>query len=331
MAVTLKDVAKKAGVGVSTVSYVLNRTGLDKVGQQTQKKILQVAKDLNYRPSTVARGLRTGHSFLIGVLISEITSSFVPELLQGIEEILLESHYGMLLSTYHTSMDMCSKIDFMLQKNIDAAIVLTDARKEYNQHYHKLQKSIPLVGIGEHELDINIPRVYTDGIQIGEIATEYLVNSGHTRIGCIGISSKRFEGIANTLEKYGIKLDEDLQAFKCNKFEYAANAVEYYLEKGKMPTAVICYSDEIAAGFIAAANKHGIKIPEDVSIIGVDDTTIAKMLTPALTTVSQPKIEQGEYAAKLAIDLIKQSPLKQQRIVLSPFIIERESCISLKQ
>jgi LacI family transcriptional regulator len=324
---TLKDIARNAGVSIGTVSAVLNKKqGVIRVSASTEQKVWQAAKRLNYTPNTIARGLRTGHSFLIGVLISEITSSFVPSLLQGIEEILLESHYGMLLCTYHTPEDMKQKVDFMLQKNIDAAIVLTDAREEYHKHYHKLRSSIPLVCIGRHDLNVDIPRVYTDGFQIGEIAAEYLIKLGHKKIGCIGKSSDRLQGFLSSLKKHKITLDQELQIPECRNFESGKAAIEEFISRRKMPTAVICYSDEIAAGFIAGANKHDIKIPDQISIIGTNDTSIAKMLTPALTTVAQPKAEQGEQAARMALNLIKQLPMKESKIVLNPFLIERESC-----
>jgi len=325
--VTLKDIAKRSGVSIGTASAVLNnKNGVIRVSPTTKEKVYRVAKRLNYIPNIAARGLRTGKSFLIGVLTAKITNSFVPEILQGIEDTLLHNNYSMILSTYHTPEDMQKKIDSMLQKNIDAAIVITDSRKEYCEKYIKLYKKIPFISIGEDDVNIDIPKVCVDGIQIGEIACEYLLKLGHTQIACIGYSPNRYQGFLNSLKKHEVKLEEDLQIHQCADFESGKIAIENYINKGKIPSAVICYSEEIAAGIIAGAVKHNIKIPDQLSIIGVNDTSIAKMLTPALTTVAQPKTEQGEQAVKLAINIINKLPIKTTKIILEPFLIKRESC-----
>jgi LacI family transcriptional regulator, galactose operon repressor len=331
MMVTLKNIAENAGVSIGTVSTVLNKKrGAIRVSPATQLRVMEVAKRLKYMPNTMARGLRTGRSYLIGVLISShINTSFVPELIQGIEEVLLEQHLGMLLLTYKDLSSMSQMADFMVQKHVDAAIVIPDSRKEYWPVYERMMKNQPTVGVGGSSIGIDLPRVYVCPKEVGEIAVDYLQQLGHKKIGVLGPNGERYQYLLETLEKSGIPYDPDLHILNCSDFESGKAAVEQYVTRKNLPTAVFCNSDEIAAGFISGAAHNGIKIPDQISVIGTNDTDISRMLTPLLTSIGQPKAEQGVQAARLALNLLAGKKADKNQIVLSPYLVERESCKSI--
>ncbi len=326
--VTLKNIAENTGVSIGTVSAVLNKKrGGIRVGEATRLRVMEVARQLNYKPNTIARGLRTGRSYLIGVLISsQINTSFVPELIQGIEEVLFEQHLGMLLLTYKDVASMQQMVDFMEMKHVDAAIVIPDAREEYWPSYIKMMKNHPTVGVGGSTIGIDMPRVHVDTMELIQTAVDYLRKLGHRDIGILGNKSNRHQCFIQYMNELKIPIDPDLHLLQCVDFESGRDAVNIFRAKGKLPSAVFCYSDEIAAGFISGAIHNGIKVPDQVSVVGVNDSDIASMLTPLLTSIGQPKAEQGIHAARLALEILSGNKPENDQVVLSPYLAERESC-----
>jgi len=325
---TINDISKYAGVSNRTVSAVLNnRRGTVRVGQATQERILAVAREFNYTPNVMAQGLRSGQSFLVGVVVARITNSFTPEVLQGIEDVLTANNYSMVLSTYHNDQELKLKVNILEQKKVDGMVVFYDVRESVIQIYDSLIKSRPTVFIGSQN-QYDLPCAYTDGFKIGIVATEYLLNLGHKRIAFLaGACPEREEGYKTAIAHVGMKFDERLIVKGCIDYSCGKNALHRLESAGMLPTAVISYSDNVAAGFIAEAIAQGIKIPDEISVIGIDNLPLAEMLSPALTTIDQPKSEQGSKATGMLLKMMNGEKLSQKdSIVFEPSLIVRNSC-----
>jgi DNA-binding LacI/PurR family transcriptional regulator len=329
---TLNDIAKHAGVSNRTVSAVLNnRQGTVRVSSATRERVLASAQELNYTPNVIAQGLRTGQSFLVGVIVAQITNSFIPEVLQGIENVLTANNYSMLLCTYHNEQELKAKLSILEQKKVDGLVVFSDARQPVNQVCDSIIKSRPTVFIGSDQEKYDSPCIYTNGVQIGFTATEYLLRLGHRRIAFLaGACPEREEGYKAALIQAGLTKDSCIVVENCIDCSCGKTAFNKLRTEGSMPTAVISYSDNVAAGFIAAAIDAGVKVPEEVSVVGIDNLPVAEMLAPALTTISQPKTEQGSTATDLLLKMINGEKLSRENsVVFEPSLVIRKSCKEL--
>ncbi len=326
---TINDISKYAGVSNRTVSAVLNnRSGTVRVGLATRERVLAVAREFNYTPNVMAQGLRSGQSFLVGVVVARITNSFTPEVLQGIEDVLTANNYSMVLSTYHNEQELKLKVNILEQKKVDGMVVFSDARQSVTQVYDSLIKSRPTVFIGSLQKQYDFPAAYTDGLKIATTATEYLLRLGHRRIAFLaGACPEREEGYKAAIERAGLKFEPGLIVRSCIDYSCGKNALDQLKSAGMLPTAVISYSDNVAAGFIAEATAQGIKVPDEISVIGIDNLPIAEMLSPALTTIDQPKSEQGSKATNMLLKMMNGEKLSQKdSIIFEPSLIIRNSC-----
>lgn len=326
---TIKDIAKYSGVSNRTVSAVLNnRRGTVRVSQATQERVWEVARKLDYKPNVIAQGLRTGQSFLVGVIVGRITSSFVPEILQGIEDVLTSNNYSMILCTYHNEHELKTKISVLEQKKVDGILVFPAAKKQISPVCDSLIKTLPTVFIGSSQEQYDYPSVFTDGMKVGKLATEYLLSIGHREIAFLkGVFSENMEGYKTALEHVGVKFNNAFLVENCFDCTGGKAAFHKLKNSGRMPTAVVCYSDNVAAGFIAEAMENGMKVPEDISVVGVDDLPVAQMLFPPLTTIAQPKADQGSKATEMLIQMINGETLhKKDSVVFEPSLVIRRSC-----
>ena len=324
MTATLKDVALKAGVGISTASYVINRTGLKKVGEETQKRILSAAASLNYHPSIAARGLKKGKTFLVGGIFPSIVDSFIPELLQGLEDVLNNNSYSLILCTYRNRHELETKYALLCSKQVDGAIILPDAAGDFVNIYKNLLEKMPVVFVAKHIPQLSIPYVMVDGRQIGFLGTEYLLKQGHRRIAFIsGGDEQRLNGHADALKAYSVPYQEEL-IFDVNPADGEGRAIFRAINgMASRPTAIFAYSDRTALEIIDSAQLCGVKIPEELSVIGTDGLSLCNLVRPRLTTVAQPKYEQGFVAGELLLQLIEHIPSESR--ILQPCLVEMNS------
>ncbi len=329
MKATIKDVARHAGVAISTASNVLNnKSGPIKAKEATRKKIFRAAEELNYTPSIMAKGLRSGKTFLAGVMFPLVTGSFLSEILQGVDDILNDYGYSMLLGTYKNFDSFKHKISVMKAKGIDGIVAIGDNRQEYAEEYLKLSKSgMPLSFIARN---LEIPGtscVYVDGWKIGYLAGEYLAGLGHKQILAVHQEQPdRMAGFADSLKKRGLDFEQETLKWGTDPFESGRKLTGRFAV-GKLPvTAFFVNSEVMAAGIIYEASRLGINIPHDLSIIAVNNEPVSKMTSPKITTVAQPHFEQGAGAAELLMKKLKGEPATEDVKILEPYIIERESC-----
>ena len=311
--ITILDIAKQAGVSKTTVSRVLNHK--PDVDPETRDRIIQIMEDLEYIPSLVATGLAGGRSRLIGVLVPALTWPLIPEIMRGVAHIIDDTAYELVLYSVNSSnheKDRSDIIDRVLATKLVAGLLAVYPGQSA-QHLKVLHKQgFPVVMIDDQSLPpLDVPWIGADQRVGAYEATWHLIRQGHRRIAHLQgplkyrVSLDRFQGYCQALAEAGIALDPDLilpgdfmptsgKEAACRLFELAE----------KRPTAIFASNDLMAFGVFAAAEQYGLRIPEDVAVVGFDDISLATHLQPSLTTVRQPLDEMGQQAIKLLLHII---------------------------
>lgn len=323
--IVIKDVAKKAGVSPSTVSRVLNEKST--VGEEYIIKVKKAIEELNYSPNLLARSLRKGKTGIIGVIVSNINNQFFSMVIKGIEDILKQKEYTMILgNSDHNKKDESNLLNIFLNKKIDG-LIITDTG-EYNEYLEEyIKNDIPVVLLDRFYEDKNkFSNVIVNDFLGLETLIKKLYTEGHKSFVLLNgpknsYSSKlRNEAFLKSMEELKIKNYEVLFGDFTPESGY-----EMINKLNKIPDAVICGSDRIAYGALGALNKKNIKIPDDVSITGYDDLSLSKYMTPPLTTVKKPQYEMGVSAAKILVDLIYSEERINKIVEFSSELILRES------
>jgi len=322
----LKDVAALAGVSVSTASAVINGKEIGiRVGAATRARIMDAVRTTGYVANAAARGLRTGRSNLIGVFPGNLLSSYVAEALQGLENVLMRHGYSMIICSSRNPVEFHDKLVFLQEKNVDGMIILPlDREPEIQQMYRLAAEMKPTVFMAGNVSPSGTLFVRADGEEIARLGTQYLIDLGHRRIALLlGSCCERLNGYRRALTAAEIPFQKELVLDDGNSFDDGMARFPQLWQA--RPTAVLAQGDIVAAGIIAGAHRHGVKIPEQLSVVGVDDMPLARMITPALTTVAQPRVEQGEIAADLLLRRLAGTAAVES-IWLKPEIVERQSC-----
>ena len=329
MRVTIKDIAREAGVSVTTVSRVLNNKA--DVSDKTREKVLKIIDRLNYNPNSIARGLVMNKTYTIGLIVPDISNAFFAEIAKAIEDELREYGYSVIFCNTDNDKDREKEsIDLLRSKQVDG-LIGAFSHDSKDEVLALGKAGFPIVQIDRLVDDSQIPFVIIDNILSGYEATEYLIKKGHRRIAHItgaldtNTGIRRAEGYRKALQEYGIEIDEELVMEGDFSQESGYLAMKEILERNKDLTAVFAGNDMMALGAYRAIYAAGLKIPEDISIIGHDDFTLASLVSPALTTMQQPIYKIGKVAASLLIDIIKGKKNKEGLIVVNTSLIERSS------
>ncbi|AKP47075.1 LacI family DNA-binding transcriptional regulator [Bacillus smithii] len=329
---TIYDVAEKAGVSIATVSKVVNNTG--RISEKTRKKVVKIMEELEYQPSSVAAALTGKQTYTIGVLVPDISNGFFAEVARALENSAREMGYAIILcSTDYQIEREHDYLELLLKKQVDGIIIATEPEdwKTYNILQRKL---IPHLMFSIDNLGFSSHVVTTDDIRGGYMAGRYLLEKGHTDMAVIvelkrASGRLRLEGFKQALADEGISLKEERIISAMSKIDEAQAAARKILSLKNRPTAVFAATDLIAAIFTNEARKAKVRIPDDLSIIGFDNTIYAEIADPGLTTIAQPTEELAHFAIDQLLKLIKDPTIPQQRIMLSPTLIERSSVKSL--
>ncbi|WP_211746443.1 LacI family DNA-binding transcriptional regulator [Paenibacillus sp. Marseille-Q4541] len=326
---TIKDVAKAANVSVATVSRVLHN--LSGYSEKTKKKVLDTIEELGYQPNAIARGLVNKRTQTIGVLFPNVSSSFSSELLHGIEEVAHEQEFSIIVcNTVADGIRTMKYLQVLREKQVDGIIFTSELlRDEYYRIIEEMK--IPVVLVNTYSQKYQIPYVKTDDRQAAYQATDYLIQKGHRDIAMIaGTKSDiiagipRVEGYKQALTDNHIDIDESKIVYGDFQLQSGRDAMETLLANETRITAVFAASDEMAIGAMGVAYEKGIKIPEELSIMGYDDLSLAQMVYPPLTTVHQPLKEMGRIATENLIKLI----IGKERVssnIVTHHIVERKS------
>jgi LacI family transcriptional regulator len=343
--ITSKDVARLAGVSRSTVSLVLNNVSTVKIAAGTREKVLKAARELNYRPNVLAQSLKTNRSQIIGLLIPSITNPFFPAIAQGVEDVAVASGYNVFLcNTFRDRVKEENYIQTLVSKQVDGIIVASSVHNPLFLQEAQRRK-IPIV-IFDRRIESNgFDCIHFDNVRGGEMAVNYLFSLGHRNIGFITTTTNtaghidRLAGYKNAHEKAGIAVnnhyikDDCYQSKGVKSYIYELNigrklAAELLAECPEV-TAIFAVNDLTALGVVKLV-QNGIRVPEDLSVIGFDNIGLTEMVTPTLTTIGQPTYQMGRQAAKLLISKIMRdaTDLKDPRhlLVFSPELVVRESC-----
>ncbi|KHO62070.1 transcriptional regulator, LacI family [Thermoanaerobacter sp. YS13] len=332
MAVTIKDIAKYAGVSVTTVSRALN--GYPDVSEETRERIKKIAEQLNYTPNSIARGLVTNKTHTVGLVVSELIKPgayhpFFLEVLAGIKAGLRKDKYDLILFTVDPeSQDVTSYEKLCNDRKVEGAIV--EGLKLSDPYIEEIKKTqIPTVLIDIPILTDKVGYVSSDNVQAAFEATSYLIKLGHRNIGFINghndaaVSFERLEGYKKALEKNNIPYKEEYVVFDDFTQEGGYNSFKTLVFEHPEITAVFHASDLMAIGSFKAAKDLGMKVPDDISIVGFDDIELASLITPGLTTVRQDTFKMGYNAAKHLLSIIKGE--KPQHILIPHKLVIRDS------
>lgn len=330
--VTMKDVAKRAGVSVATVSHVINETRF--VSEELKQRVLQVIDEMGYQPDAVARSLRRKETQTIGLIVPDNSNSFFAEVARGIEDVGFEQGYSVILCNSDLNLEKeLTYLDTLIAKRVDGIIFI--AATAQVEHVESLVESgMPIVIADRKMPEIEVDSVLVDNFQGGYEATKHLLDLGHRRIGCITgpwdltPSADRVAGYKAALSQHGLRADEDLIVRGDYLRQSGEMAVRRFLELSAPPTAIFACNDLMAIGAMKSIHEQGLRVPEDISIVGFDDIALASCLNPPLTTIAQPKYELGKIAAELVIQKITRSDSGEKReIVLDSHLVVRGSTL----
>ncbi|WP_445490790.1 LacI family DNA-binding transcriptional regulator [Niallia sp. 03133] len=335
MSITIKDVAKQAGVSIATVSRVLN--GSKPVSLKVKEKVLQVVEETGFNPNQVARSLIMKKSSLIGVLIPDIKNAFFSLFVSGVEEASYKAEYTTLLCNTNGELETeLHYLNILREKYVDGVIILSstpEKKKKQREFFNK--HNIPVVFASHHEkeedhfsyVNIDEEKAFYDG-------TKFLIDLGHRDIAMLGGTLSyydsgiiRYQGYIKALEDHHITMNKKWVMDGGYDIASGYKRGKILFSQENRPTAVCCASDMIAIGAIRAAEECGLSVPEDVSIMGFDDIPIAEAYRPSLTTIRQPIVELGIEAANMLFEQMKEKDGPAERVRILPHeIVVRESC-----
>ncbi|WP_138494861.1 LacI family DNA-binding transcriptional regulator [Paenibacillus pinistramenti] len=319
---TIRDVAKRAGVSVATVSRMINGTGY--VHEDTRRNIETAIKELQYTPNEVARSLYKRRSKLTGLLLPDITNPFFPELARGVEDEMQEHEFRIIFGNSDEDRDKEQEyIQTFVQNNVVGVIASTNYPD--SDVYRNL--NIPVVFL-DRTAD-NSPSVYSDSREGGRIAAREIIARGSRRVTVlqgpkhIRPAQDRFKGAVEMLREHGISCS----VIQTSSFSFteAGTWAEQLFREYPDTDGVIASNDITAAAVLHEALRLGKRVPEDVQVIGFDDIPLSRILNPALTTIRQPAYDMGRTAARLLISLIENKPLEQTAIQMPVTFTERDT------
>jgi LacI family transcriptional regulator len=329
---TQTDVAQLAGVSQTTVSHVLNNTDIA-VPTETRQRILQAMEELGYVPNITARSLRTNKTYTIAGIIPDITNPFYPAFERGIQDVAEEHGYDLIM--YNTNGDLKKEqkcLRSVWQRRVDGVVAVLfnltakDLLPLLDMNIAVVRLEATKKEAGEYPLD----NLYVDNVAAAHRAVDYLISKGHTRIGIIvgerGPGKFRELGYRQALTRHNIALDETLirQADFAEKGGY--QSMTELLELSPLPTAVFAANDLMAAGALMAIKQAGLRVPDDIAVIGFDNIPMAKLLTPALTTIAQRQEQLGRRAAEMLFERLSGAAPETGRCEEMPYsLIIRES------
>jgi LacI family transcriptional regulator len=327
--VSIIEVAKRAGVSIATVSRVVTNSAY--VEAPTREKVEKAIKELNYVPNLLAKGLKEKSGGFIGLVISEISHEFFSSVINYIEAFVSSRGYTLILVNTEVGNGQTEDgiVGRLLGRKVDGVILMAQLRN--TQLFNKLQAmGIPLVLLYGNKPIGSIKRVRLDEYQTGRIAGEHLIGLGHRKLFCItgnpGDSSEpRLLGFRDAIGESGIALDES-RVFR-GDFEYGSGmaAARYIVEKKMEVTGIWAQNDLMAIGAMNELFRYGRRVPEEMSILGVDDSPIASFSYPRLTTLRQPVREMALKAVEIVMDLHDGKMVEEMEVVYQPELIVRET------
>lgn len=335
MSITIKDVAKKANVSISTVSRVINDS--KPVSDDIKMRVVKVIEELGYKPNPVARSLVTKKSRLIGVIIPDISDPYIAEILNAVEEVAKTYDYDIILCNSYGSLESEEHyLNLLRTKQVEGMIFLTYRLRTVHKEFFE-SSMMPVVMINRDASELHLSSVSVNHFDaMYEVACK-LFEDGHKSIALIrnGKSSDVFgpshlDGFKKAHDTHQIAFREDMVFNGAFKIDKAYELCKELIERDDVPSAIIATTDSMAIGAINCLIDHGYKVPEDVSVVGFYDTKVARMYRPQLTAIHQPIYDIGAIAIRLLIKQINGEEKERKHFYLPHELIIRDSTRSLK-
>lgn len=333
--ITIYDIAKKMEISSATVSRALNNN--TSISEETRRRIHETAKELGYRHNSFAKNLRNQKSNTIGVIIHELVSSFTTSVLGGIEKVTTEAGYDIIIA--HSSEQMSKEIknaNNLFHKRVDGVIASLAFDTDDLSHFEPFNdKNIPLVFFDRVEENIENTKVVIDNYKSGYQATKHLIDQGCKNIAIVtgsqnrNVYKQRFRGYRDALYDNNLPIHDNYVLIDELSAESGIDAATIIRKLKPMPDAVFITNDNTAAFFIKEIKKYGIRIPDDIAIVGFNNDAISKIVEPELTTVEYPGFLMGEVAATQLINHLRgKTDVKQlSTIIINSELIIRESSL----
>jgi DNA-binding LacI/PurR family transcriptional regulator len=310
MRVSIKDIAKAAGVSHPTVSRALSDSPL--ISRETKARIQRLAKEMGYSPNALARGLVTRQTRTVGVVVTTLADPFVAEIVQGIEATAHDHGYSVILSTCGSVPEReISAVQMLGSKRVDGVIVTASRIGAlYLEHLERVGVPIVLINNQNEQSGRYTFTVTVDNRHGGKLAAGHLVSLGHRRIAYVSGPANhssdldRLDGYRQVILDAGIEPCPEWVVPGNGRPSGGEAALGHLLSPEERVTAVFCYNDMTAIGLVHAARKAGLAVPRDIAVVGFDDIPFASYLYPPLTTVAQPRVEMGERAMEMMLSLI---------------------------
>lgn len=327
--VTLGTLAKHLSLSKTTISVVVSGSpAAENIPPETRKRILQAAKELHYRPHFLARSLRSNRSMTVGVMVPELGEGYFTLVMNGAEQYLLSQHYFYFTASHYWKQELLDKYPHMLMERAVEGLLLVNTPLPEDV-------DLPIVSVSGHKPGKNVTNIILDHEKAAVLALQHLKALGHRRIAFMRGQSftldtdYRWQSIVRTARKLEMPVDPEICiGLEMNTWspELGYDPVRALLERRRDFTAIFCFNDTSAFGAIRALKDAGLRVPEDVSVIGFDDVASAKYSTPSLTTVRQPLWEMGRTAAELLLRKIAHPGAKYPaEVMMEPELMVRES------
>lgn len=330
---TIVDLARKLGVSAMTVSRALRGSG--EVSEKTRQKVLGCAQEMGYRPNRWARSLVTHKTAIIGIVVPDISHSFFAEVTRGIEDVLGDAGYNILLCDSRLSAEKeVDEIEMLVDSRVEGLIVASEQTSP--EVFGKLRKSgVPFVLVDRFFPRCNFPAVLVDDVAVGRLATEHLIQRGHRRIAHIqgpGISpaALRLKGYKEALKKHRIPINSRWVVPGCFDIASGREAMLKLLLSGSRPSAVFAANDPMAIGALYACRESGLQVPSDISVVGAGNIEGVHHPNPFLTTIDWPRQDLGRAAATLLLAAASGRTLADspQMKIFPPRLLVRQSTAS---
>jgi LacI family transcriptional regulator len=329
---TMKRIAGELGVSITTVSKVLNNH--DDISPATRARVMAKVEELGYRPNAVARSLTLRRTHTLGIVIPDLMHSFFVEVIAGIEPVASERGYGLLLcSSGENPAKERSELQLLHGRQVDGIVLASthgSGNAEVLRELHSHGTGLVMIDRDDYP---NIPchRVLTDDEQVGAIATEHLLNAGRRAIGHICTprlthARRREKGWKEALRAAGIKAPADWLVPGGFMESDGYTAMKRLLSARPRVDAVFCVNDPSAVGAMKAIWEAGLRIPEDIAVVGAGDIIHGDLLRVPLTTVAWSRADLGREAAELLLDAAEQADDSPRRVIIPPHLVVRESC-----
>jgi LacI family transcriptional regulator len=330
---TLRDVADLAGVHTSTASRAINEHTRTLVDSQTVERVLTAAKELGYRPNSLARGLKTNRTFTVGMLLPDLTNPLFPPIVRGIEDTLGRADYTVILANTDNDEDKeRTVLQALLSRSVDALILATAQRATSDTIRQLVDDGLPIVLVNRTMDDPQVSSITGDDRQGIRLAVEHLVALGHRRIAHVAgpqhVSTglARYRGYLEAARQAGLEADPDLVVYAdWFREEPGATAFRRLMGRDTGATAVVAANDLIALGCYDVLNERDLRVGTDFSVVGFNDMLFADKLCPPLTTIRIPHYEIGARAAGIVLEFVQGHRSDAVRVHLNAELIERAS------